>query len=266
MAAAAAAHVEERGAVAHAEAVEVDGQHGSSVPRWPRVRARRAAMRHCSTVPTAVCAPGEHLAARGRGRPRRCGPAARRRRARAGCPAASADGVARRHEEAGLVVAADDLGHGAAGGGDERHAARHRLDRGQREALVERRHARDLGLGVELDDALGGDAGDELARRPVRPSRSMSAGILLRVLRLADHHEVRVGALGAHLGQRLEQRREALHRTSALAVVMSRPGTRAMCGQRPEDLGVDADGHDVQPVGGHAHLRDDVALATTPTR
>ena len=63
--------------------------------------------------------------------------------------------VAGRDEQAGLVVAADDLGDGAAGGGDERHAARHRLDRRQREALVERRHARDLGLGVELDDALG---------------------------------------------------------------------------------------------------------------
>ena len=48
--------------------------------------------------------------------------------------------------------------------------------------------------------------------------------------------------------------------TSALAVVMRRPGTRAMFGQRAEDLGIDADGHDVQPVGGHAHLGDDVAL------
>ena len=73
-------------------------------------------------------------------------------------PTASASGSPGGNEEAGLVVAADDLGHRAAGGGDERDAARHRLDRGEREALVERRHARDLGLGVELDDALGGDA------------------------------------------------------------------------------------------------------------
>ena len=40
----------------------------------------------------------------------------------------------------------------------------------------------------------------------------MSAGIVLLVLGLADDHELGVVALGAHLGQRLEQRREALHR------------------------------------------------------
>ena len=61
----------------------------------------------------------------------------------------------------GVVVGADDLGQGAAGGGDERDAARHGLDGRQREALVERGHDGQLGLGVQLDDALLGHAGDE---------------------------------------------------------------------------------------------------------
>ena len=71
-------------------------------------------------------------------------------------------GVAGRHEQGGVAVGADDLGQRAAGGGDERHAARHGLDGRQREALVERRHDGELGLGVQLDDALVGDAGHEL--------------------------------------------------------------------------------------------------------
>ena len=49
---------------------------------------------------------------------------------------------------------------------------RHRLDGRQREALVERRHDGQLGLGVELDDALVGHAGDELdVRRRGRAAR-----------------------------------------------------------------------------------------------
>ena len=63
--------------------------------------------------------------------------------------------------QGGVVVGADDLGQGAAGGGDQRHAAGHGLDGRQREALVERRDDGHLGLGVELDDALLGHAGDE---------------------------------------------------------------------------------------------------------
>jgi hypothetical protein len=42
------------------------------------------------------------------------------------------------------------------------HPGAHRLDGGQREALVERGDDGELGLGVQLDDALVGHAGDEL--------------------------------------------------------------------------------------------------------
>ena len=73
-------------------------------------------------------------------------------------------GIAGRHERPLSPSVPDDLGQRAAGGGDERHAARHRLDRRQREALVQRRDDRDLGFGVQLDDALGGHARHELDR------------------------------------------------------------------------------------------------------
>ena len=70
-----------------------------------------------------------------------------------------------------------------------------------------------------------------------------------------------VGALGADLRQRLEQRREALHRHVGARRRHEPAGHARDVGQRPEDRRVDADRHDVQPVGGHAHLGDDVAPA-----
>src|SRR6478609_11280165 len=57
--------------------------------------------------------------------------------------------VAGRDEEGGLVVGADHLGHGATGGGDQRDGAAHGFDGGEGEALVQRRHHGDLGLGVQ---------------------------------------------------------------------------------------------------------------------
>ena len=156
-------------------------------------------------------------------------------------------GVARRHQEPGLAVGADDLGQRAARGGDQRHAARHRLDRREREALVERRHDRDLGLGVELDDALGGDARHE-PHRVVEAEPLDERGDLALVLGLADEHELGVVALGAHLGQRLEQRHEALHRHVGAGGGHEPTGHAGDLGHRAEDLRVDADGHDVQAV------------------
>ena len=55
-----------------------------------------------------------------------------------------------------------DLGQRAAVGGHEARAGAHRLDRRQAEALVQAGHDGQLGLGVELDDALVGDAADEV--------------------------------------------------------------------------------------------------------
>ena len=64
--------------------------------------------------------------------------------------------VARGHEEARLAVGARNLGQRAAGGGEQRNARGHRLDRGQRETFVERGHDGEIALAVELDDALVG--------------------------------------------------------------------------------------------------------------
>ena len=46
--------------------------------------------------------------------------------------------------------------------------------------------------------------------------------------------------------------------TSALAVVMSRPGTRSDVGQRAEQVLVDADRHHVEPLAGHLVVAVDV--------
>ena len=82
-------------------------------------------------------------------------------------------GVAGRALQHRLAVAAGDLGQGAAVGRHEGGASGHRLDRRQAEALVQARHDGQLRLGVELDDALVGDPGDERARsRRARGARS----------------------------------------------------------------------------------------------
>ena len=67
-------------------------------------------------------------------------------------------GVALAAPEHGVAVGAGDLGQRATVGGDERCAGAHRLDRREAEALVEAGHDRQLGLAVELDDALVGHA------------------------------------------------------------------------------------------------------------
>ena len=95
----------------------------------------------------------------------RCRPAApmRARRSASSRPRRDAWRPARRRRPAGqlkhgLAVGAGDLGQGAARGGDQADAGGHGLDRGQREALVQAGHDGQLGLGVELDDALVGHA------------------------------------------------------------------------------------------------------------
>ena len=84
----------------------------------------------------------------------------------------------------------------------------------------------------------------------------MSAGILLLPLGLpmitssASSRSVRTFASASSSGTR------PFIGTSELVVVMRRPRTRGISGMRPEDLRVDPDGHDVQPVGGHVAIRN----------
>ena len=65
-------------------------------------------------------------------------------------------------------------------------------------------------------------------------------------------------ALGAQLGHGLEQVGRPFRATSADAVVIRRPGHAGDLGQRPEQLRVDADGHEAHAVVGDAHVGVDV--------
>ena len=163
-----------------------------------------------------------------------------------------------RNEQARLAVGADHLGHRAAGGAHDGDAARHRFDGREREALVERRHARDFGLGVQLDDPLGGDAAHELDRAGEPEALDQRRHLALR-LGLSDDDEVRVVTLGADLRQRLEERSEALHRDVGAGGGHEATGDALDLGTRSEDVRVDTDGDDVEAVGRDAHLLDDVA-------
>src|SRR4051812_26937308 len=71
-------------------------------------------------------------------------------------------GVTGRARQDGVAVASGDLREGPAVGGHEGGARDHRFDRREAEPLVEAGHDRQLGLGVELDDPLVGDTGDEV--------------------------------------------------------------------------------------------------------
>ena len=77
---------------------------------------------------------------------------------------------------------------------------------------------------------------------------------------LPDDDEVRVLAFGAHLGERLDQVRQALERHVGTRGRHQSTGHARDMGERAKLLLVDADRHDVQRVGVHAHLRDDVLL------
>ena len=162
-----------------------------------------------------------------------------------------------RHEHRALAGRTHDLGQRAAGRGDERHAARHRLDGGQREALVQRGDHRDLGFGVQLDDALVSDAADELDRvlqpEPLDLRRDRAL-----VTRLPDDDEVRVGPLGADLRECFDQIGETLERNVGARRRHQAARHARDVRHQPELRLIDADGHDVQRVGVDAHLGDDV--------
>ena len=164
VAAEAGAGVEHEVARAQAESVEADRQHQRQQPvgRSRRSLATLAGIastsRYWSTVSSAQCrqvqrsthAPATGGADAGAQRRRSSRP-----RRIAAASASTSPALALQHR---LAVAAGDLGQGAAVGGDEADAGGHRLDRRQAEALVEAGHDGQLGLGVQLDDALVGDA------------------------------------------------------------------------------------------------------------
>ena len=85
----------------------------------------------------------------------------------------------------------------------------HRLDRRQAEPLVEAGHDGQLGLGVQLDDALVGHAATRTSTCALQAELLDQVDATCRRLGLADDGERDV-ALGAQLGHRLEQVGEAL--------------------------------------------------------
>ena len=159
--------------------------------------------------------------------------------------------------EGGVAVGADHLGDGAAGGGHQGDAGRHGLDGWQGEALVQRGDHRHLGLGVELHDPLVGHPRHE-GDHVLQPQRGDGAGRLPALLGAADDGEGDLGAFGAQLGHRLEQVAEALHRHVGAGGGDEHPGPAFDLGLWHEQLGVDADGHDVHAVGVDLVVGDDV--------
>ena len=77
-------------------------------------------------------------------------------------------------------------------------------------------------------------------------------------LAAADHHEVDVVALGAELGDRLEQELQALHGDVGRRGGDEAAGDGLHLGQRLEQLDVDADGHDGHALGVDLVVGDDV--------
>ena len=155
-------------------------------------------------------------------------------------------------------MGAGHLGQGAAGGAHERGAARHGLDGGEREAFVERWHTGQFGFAVELDDALVGDAADEVHAVVETEGGHRLAGVGIRAA-LADDREFHV-ALGAKLGDRLEQELQALHRDVGRCRGDDVARAALDAGDRQEEVGVDADGDDVDLVEIDALVGGDVLL------
>ncbi len=103
----------------------------------------------------------------------------------------------------------DRLGVAGHPGGDHRQAGRHRLEDGQREALVERRQAEDVGRGVELGHAVVHHAAGEL-HRAAEPQAG-DLGVDRRpLLAVAGDHQPGGRMAGDDGGHGLDQHRHRL--------------------------------------------------------
>lgn len=165
--------------------------------------------------------------------------------------------VARRHGQAGVPVAPGDLGDRPAGRGEQRRAGGHGLGGRQGEALVQRRHAGDLGRTHQVDEFGVGDALDELdGPFEAVPLDRLGDRPLLGAL--ADDDEVGVRVLGAHLRQRLDEEDQALER-DVRAGRRHDPARHDGHGRvRREQVGVGADVDDVDAVVADAEVVGDL--------
>ncbi len=165
--------------------------------------------------------------------------------------------VPRGHRQARLPVAPRDLGYGAAGRGEQGRARRHGLGGRQGEALVQRRHARDLRRAHQVDEFRVGDALDEVdGAGEVVPLHRLGDGPLRGPL--ADDDEVRAGLLSAHLGERLDQMDQALQRHVRAGRRDDPARHDRHRGIRREQVRVGADVDHVDPVLAHTEVVDDL--------
>ena len=154
--------------------------------------------------------------------------------------------VARRAREHGVAVGARHLRKGAAGRWPRGRCRSPSPPRPAARSLRRGGHDGELGLGVELDDPLVAHARDEL--HGAGESEPLDGlGRLPTRLWLADDRERDV-ALGAELGHRLQQVGQALQGDIG-AGGRDEPAGRALdLGMRPEEVGVDADGHEPHAI------------------
>ena len=144
-------------------------------------------------------------------------------------------------------MGAGDFRERSTSGGDQWSGARHSFDGGQRETFVQRWHAGELRLGVELDDALIADATHEL-HDVLKAELSKGCFGLRALLHLADNDEFDV-ALGSNLGCCFEQEHKALHRN--VGACRSDDASRHFRNvwHRAKQFGVDANWHHMDLVG-----------------
>ena len=164
-------------------------------------------------------------------------------------------GVASLALEHGVAVFAGDFGKSAAIGGNQRRASAHCFDCRKAETLVEARHHGQFGLGVQLDDALVADAADEVDIRA--QTETLDEIVAVAFAWLTDDGERDV-ALGAQLGHRLEQVRQALERNVGRRCGDESARDAGNVWQWLEQVGVYAHRHETHAIEADAHVGVDV--------
>ena len=149
--------------------------------------------------------------------------------------------VARGNAQRSVVIGTNDLGESSASGGHQRHTAAHGLDRRQGEPLIERRDNSELCFGIQLDDALLGNAGDE--RDGVAQTQFVDdAGRGAALFEAPDDDQFDM-TFGAELGHGLEQIAQALHGDVSAGGGDETAGHSLHMGLRLEEFLIDADRH-----------------------
>ena len=166
--------------------------------------------------------------------------------------------VVGRHRNGGFAARPDHFGQRPTGGGNERSAARHRLNGGDREPFVQRGDHHHLSFVVELHDAVIRNAGFERHDIvEIEPRQQLGEDRPLALL--ADDRDLD-RMLGANFGQSLKERSEAFQRNVGRGRghdAMRRPGDVS---EWPETFVVNANGNHMELLDADTHLRHNVAF------